>query len=328
MTRFVFFFCSLILLLPMNAGAWHESGHHLVALLGFDLLTKPEQQKIIEIMKSHPRLEKDFAPPRGVEDEFAILRYRVGTIGYWPDITRGSDFDRPNWHYQLGATLVLGDDVNVPQTPGPVPDSATMKTKKLHIAQAIELCQKVLADESQPNSDRALAICWIAHLVGDAHQPCHSGSLYAEKVFPNGDRGANLIKTQRSNLHSLWDGFLGGRYDSTAIQRRLGELKTDHKLIAIGEQAVQKEDGLEPLVWLAESREAGLTYVYDDEVLSHVKATQRGFTDRVPKMTLSEDYLKRGGDVSRKRAVAAGHRLAAIWRDALRETSTSNEAEK
>lgn len=97
--------------------------------------------------------------------------------------------------------------VEGPKKLGPLPEDATLATKDLYIAQALELCTKVLAGKSQPDSDRAIAVCWIAHLVADAHQPCHAGSLYALDLFPDGDRGANSIKTKQSkNMHALWDG--------------------------------------------------------------------------------------------------------------------------
>ena len=35
----------------------------------------------------------------------------------------------------------------------------------------------------------------------DAHQPCHAGSLYAESVFPEGDRGANTTITANFVKH-------------------------------------------------------------------------------------------------------------------------------
>ena len=68
--------------------------------------------------------------------------------------SRERKYDRPTWHYQLGASVVIGD-VEVPEDPGPLPDDATMETRELYIVQAIELCKKVLHDESQPKADRA-----------------------------------------------------------------------------------------------------------------------------------------------------------------------------
>lgn len=83
----------------------------------------------------------------------------------------------------------------VPDRAGKLRPGSMLTTKELHIVQALELCRSVMKDRSQSDADRAIALCWIGHLVADAHQPCHAGSLYMEGVFEkqDGDRGANSI---------------------------------------------------------------------------------------------------------------------------------------
>jgi hypothetical protein len=134
---------AIVLLSTVPALAWSESGHHLVALLAFDHLTDDEQQQLLVMLAAHPNFAQDFTPPPKVRD---ADRFRVGTAGYWPDIARDyPEYNRPSWHYQLGATLTMGDPskYRVPETPGPCPDSATLATKDLYIAQAVELCRRV-----------------------------------------------------------------------------------------------------------------------------------------------------------------------------------------
>lgn len=61
--------------------------------------------------------------------------------------------------------------------------------------------QKILADRSRTRAERAEALKWVVHLVGDLHMPLHVGD--------RGDRGGNDLKLEFSgrptNLHSLWD---------------------------------------------------------------------------------------------------------------------------
>lgn len=305
-------------LLVSTAYAWSESGHHLIALLAFDELTPDEQQRLLAILASHPRFVEDFTPPEKIED---VDRFRVGTAGYWPDIARSlPDYNRPNWHYQLGATLTLGKPsaINVPETPGPLPPQATLETQELYIAQAVELCRQVLSNPHADPGDRAIAICWLAHLVGDAHQPCHAGSLYAEGVFPDGDRGANSIRTrQKNNMHALWDGLLGGRYNEGALARRTKEITDSPEVAAEREAAMATPDTLNPLVWLAESRDAAVAHAYTHEVLGPVKATMAEGGE-LPEVYFSEAYLKQAGRLAQLRAAAAGKRLAAIWKAGLK----------
>ncbi len=202
-----------IVLSPTPLCAWSEGGHHIITLLAFDLLEPGEKSQLLSILDKHPRFAEDFAPPSNLPNENEATRWRVGRIGYWPDIARRQPtFHRSTWHYELGHSLVIGEasTMKVPTRPGPLPSNATLQTQELYISQALGLCTKVLADSSQPDSDRAVALCWIAHLVADAHQPCHAGSLYMEKVFveQDGDRGANSILTkQKKNMHALWDQY-------------------------------------------------------------------------------------------------------------------------
>lgn len=242
------------------AHGWSESGHHLIARLAFDELSQVEQQELLTILAQHPRDAEDFTPSPKISN---TDRYRVGIAGYWPDIARRQPkFNRPTWHYQLGATLTLGEPslMKVPADPGPLPPAATLETHDLYIAQACVLCSRVFGDKRAAPANRAIALCWLAHLVGDAHQPCHAGSLYAERLFPEGDRGANSIPTkQKHNLHALWDGLLGGRFNEGTLNRRVLDLQGRGDYAELGQAAIEQPAGLAPLTWLAEVRaiEAG-----------------------------------------------------------------------
>lgn len=219
----------------------------------------------------------------------------------------------------LGATMTLGDpaQVQVPETPGPLPPEATLETQELYIAQAVELCRRTLGDPQADAGDRALALCWLAHLVGDAHQACHAGSLYAAGLFPEGDRGANSIRTrQKNNMHALWDGLLGGNYDEGAMNRRVEAIAGEPQFDALGDAALTKPDALDPLTWLAESREAAVAHAYTHEVLGPVKATiEEG--GELPVIYFSEGYLQQAGSLAQARAAESGRRLAAIWRECI-----------
>ncbi|HUC97485.1 MAG TPA: S1/P1 nuclease, partial [Candidatus Polarisedimenticolaceae bacterium] len=60
---------------------------------------------------------------------------------------------------------------------------------------------QVLKSPDAPRNERRIALRFVAHLVGDIHQPLHAG--FAE------DRGGNSIAVRfngrKENLHSLWD---------------------------------------------------------------------------------------------------------------------------
>ena len=237
--------------LQVSSMAWSESAHHIIAVLAFDLLTESEQSDLLRILEAHPRYAEDFTPPEKIRN---IERWRIGTAGYWPDIARRQPrYNRSTWHYQLASTLTIGDEtaVNVPETPGPCPSSATLDTQELQLNQAVVLCRHIMADVEEPLGDRAIALTWVAHLVADAHQPCHAGSLYVADVSPDGDRGANSIRVvQGNNLHALWDGLLGKRYDEGDVSRRVEEVTGSGKIMKNGRQALRRNESLDPHTWL------------------------------------------------------------------------------
>ena len=198
-----------VLFSPVPAYGWSESGHHLIALLAFDHLSSDEQRQVLDMLKAHPRYAKDFTPPPKVRN---ADRFRIGTAGYWPDIARSQpEYNRPNWHYQLGATLTMGDpaQVRVHETPGPCPDSADLRTSNLHIAQAVELCGRVMADRNSPAGDKRLRV-----LVSSSCRrrspalPCREH--VRGRIVPQGDRGANSIPTNEKNNRPRLVGFAVG----------------------------------------------------------------------------------------------------------------------
>ncbi|MCS7469555.1 hypothetical protein NZK35_23125 [Stieleria sp. ICT_E10.1] len=185
------------------------------------------------------------------------------------------------------------------------------KTEDLCIGQAATLCVRVFRDESQPKSERAVALCWILHLFADGHQPCHAGSLYAP-CFDDGDRGANGIRLGGGgNLHAAWDRLLGNRASAGDVRRRVAELgDVRSKLASEAKQGGEK--WLLPETWLTESREYGRSHVYTDEVTGPVIAASRGATARLPKLKLSADYFVAEGKVARMQAKRAAYRVASV----------------
>lgn len=142
-----------------------------------------------------------------------------------------------------------------------------------------------------------------------------------EGVFEkkDGDRGANSIPTkQRQNMHALWDQLLGDEFALRSMRRRYAEIVTSAELKALGEQAVAVSGGLDPLVWLEESRRLAVEQVYTPEVLDPLNIVVRGLAEKPEVLTLSEDYLKNAGRVAQQRATQGAYRLAGVWRECLK----------
>jgi hypothetical protein len=171
----------------------------------------------------------------------------------------------------------------------------------------------LIADRNLPAADRAMAICWLFHVIGDIHQPCHSTAMFSRRLFSNpaeGDRGGNLvIVVDRFNLHSVWDGFPGGRVDFRTPRNKAIEIVNDAESQKLGEEAAGVTV---PMDWLKESHELAAEFVYAPEVMTALRSLEAGTgTPESAPLTLSEEYNTQGGRVSRRRVVQAGYRLGA-----------------
>ncbi len=88
---------------------------------------------------------------------------------------------------------------------------------------AIQRFSAELADLNRSDAERRDALKYLAHFVGDIHQPLHAG--YAD------DRGGNRFqinyKTKGSNLHSVWDSLIIGSVgldEGTIVELAAGRL--------------------------------------------------------------------------------------------------------
>lgn len=94
------------------------------------------------------------------------------------------------WHY-----------VNIP--PGKKYADIT-PNKNGDLVVGIETCISIIKSKNSSKIDKAFYLKMLVHLIGDLHQPMHTGRYE--------DRGGNDIKVEwfgdKSNLHRVWDGDL------------------------------------------------------------------------------------------------------------------------
>ena len=148
--------------------AWGPTGHRAVGRIAERHLTAETARRVAELL----------APEQ--------LAY----VTTWPDEIRpeAAWAKAESWHW-----------VDVPD--GQSYESA-QKNPAGDILEAMARFEGVLADRSAPRAERAQAVKWLAHLVGDLHQPLHVGR--------GDDDGGNDILVlwfnEPSNLHAVWDG--------------------------------------------------------------------------------------------------------------------------
>jgi hypothetical protein len=172
----------------------------------------------------------------------------------------------------------------------------------------IRLARRVCADSKSDPAMRGLLLAWLMHDVGDLHQPLHATALFSRKLFPDGDRGGNSVKTVQSfNLHSLWDQF-PGRDDRLRESRNTAlALVNDSEHAAAGKRAAEQ---LDERVWMEESHRLAGEAAYDAEVRAALARMEAAGS--IEPIDLSEAYLKAGGLIAKRRLVEAGYRLGAV----------------
>ncbi len=299
--------------------AWAESGHAIISYLAYSQLPKEKQLAFEDLLRSHPNWNVDFVVPEELPIGLERKKWFIGRVGYWPDVARDyEEYNRPTWHFQLGACMTMGDvsNISIPTDPVELPANASLDTQELYVLQALELCNRVLSNKENPPEQRAIALCWVAHLIADLHLPCHSGSLYAESIFTDkdGDRGANRIQIGEQSLHAFWDKLLGDVYERGDVNRRIYELTNDPILT---ERAKIASEQREAKVWLLESRSVAEQYLYTAEIQQAIRAAIESRQEKLRPIRLTNNYGKSAGRIAQVRAVEAAARLAKVLENAL-----------
>lgn len=303
----------VLTLLSSPAFAWNSLGHKVVAEIAWQQLAPEQRQSIVETLRRHPRFDKDFAAK--MEDEATDKATQDHWIfqhaATWPDVIRGNkENDRPSWHYIDLPQFLEDSDRGAFAGKLPVNISTDYPTNtprdEFNVVQAIQHCKAALRSKAGPDV-KAVAYCWLFHLVGDIHQPLHSTAIFSVSHFPKGDRGGNDIPLKRGkNLHSLWDNLLGRDYYMRNVDKAVAELSDKQRFGDLWESAAMETD---PREWATESHALCESVVYDDTILNAARNAPPGA--KLDAIELPEAYFPIAGEQARKRIVAAGLRLAA-----------------
>lgn len=181
-----------LLLSPAPALAYWEFGHETVARIALAEVRPETRAAIRRLLSRSTLLETPRCPARTIEQ-----------ASVWADCVRamGDRFSyTAPWHYQ---------NVHICQ---PFDQEAACANGNCVSAQ-IERNAKLLADRELPVRERVQALAFLIHFVGDLHNPLHAGD--------RADRGGNDLRLNygliggRTNLHSVWDGYLAERAITT-----------------------------------------------------------------------------------------------------------------
>jgi hypothetical protein len=200
----------------------------------------------------------------------------------WADDARKVRHDTRPWHY-----------ANVAPDGNSFDESRDCAGADCCVVWAIEENLATLKDRTRPDAERLEALLFVAHCVGDVHQPLHVG--YAHDKGGN-DRVVEFFRN-RTNLHRVWDGQI-----IRQTRLRWPDFAADVARDISAAQAEAWGQTLSPAAWADESWMLTRVCVYAD----------------IPNSgEIGEAYQNANLPVVRERLAAAGVRLAALLNEAL-----------
>jgi hypothetical protein len=277
------------LLSPTPAQAWHDVGHMAVALIAYRNLDDTQQKALVDVLKRHPHFEK-YLSKDGPADPDKLREWIVMRAAIWPDFVRHphpgfaalpETYHHEFWHFSNGAIRMFGDAS--PALRAQI--EANIKDPEKNKGEVLSVLPKLLAAVKDPaaagardfvtnpgttvltdEEARAVALCWVLHLVGDIHQPLHSASAFTP-LTPEGDRGGNRFIIRRgdrtTDLHTLWDGGFG--WDDLMPFEHPAFAPVDvvaRDLVSRIKPTQQELDELNPETWVDESLKLAETKAY------------------------------------------------------------------
>jgi hypothetical protein len=252
-----------LLILPTDLFAWGGEGHKIVGEIA--------EARLTPAVKSQVQALLDGA--------------HLADIASWADDVRRDRPETSRWHY-----------VDVPYEASSY-DAARDCQATDHgdcVIAEIARAEKVLGDTSQSKVNRAEALKFLVHFVGDMHQPLHA----VERKDPatgKGDRGGNDVHVtffgMPGNLHAVWDSGIIAHGGVTLDQVQKWLSTQDEKALAQGS----------PVQWAMAAHALAISnsYVIPDD------------------HQLGEDYVNRNVPAVVQQLGSAGVRLASILNSVL-----------
>ncbi|MFN6962229.1 MAG: S1/P1 nuclease [Pyrinomonadaceae bacterium] len=299
--------------LSTPALAWNDVGHKITAYIAWQQMTPDVRERVIKILLESPedaQLSTFYVPQGGRSDE-AVRREFFMLASTWADIVRDRKFanrykkyHHSNWHYS-DTFWRVGADGKIEFLPAP--DEGGLAVEKM------QDFAKQLAAANVPDAQKAIAIAWLEHLIGDIHQPLHASARVTD-LEPKGDQGGNLFlltpkgtpRDKQENLHWFWDSIVV-RYSP----RKNDAADADY-VDPIARQIMKRY----PPARFQATLKAGDFQAWQKESLD--RAIKDVFTADLRRGEMpSRAYTKRAFQTAEERLALAGYRMAAVLNGAL-----------
>ncbi len=294
-----------VIISSVQCFAFNTAGHKVSGAIAYDLLLQnsPETvEKIVALLKQHPYYEEHW---RSELDSLRATDCDCGLFmlaAEWPDVVRSdkkhAELNHPKWHYTDEPFRPAGQSESIRTLP---PDEENIMT-------AYEKNLTILKNGAETPQNRAIALCWVFHLIGDIHQPCHTTSLFTTD-YPRGDKGGNsaFIKAnpgaEPMKLHWFWDELVLVSEDLSDAQRKSIELRNRPEFARSKLTELDTESSFNE--WKNSSVRLAKEVVYLDGKMT-------GSPNKETAVVLPEDYVKTAKATGERQIVLAGYRMADV----------------
>lgn len=295
------------------AFAWNDVGHRITGYIAWDRMTPKARERVIEVLRQAPEDSSLglYYQPYGIESEDTRRLEYFMLATTWSDIVRdyaasskfrnevrARKYARSNWHY---------DDTFWRQVNGRAEELSGFPEGGVAVAKLTEF-NTMIRDEKVADRDKAIAIAWIMHLIGDLHQPLHTSARVTDDE-PKGDQGGNLFlltpkgtpRESQENLHWFWDSIVTqsvpykNECEREYIARVARQLTKRHSFASVQSRLnVTDFAGLQ-----RESFALAPTGVFSPDLVRFAKP--------------SEKYKKRAFLVAEKQLAMAGYRMGELF---------------
>lgn len=211
--------------------AWGREGHRLTALVAEHYLTPEARAGVAELLHNQT----------------------MADIASWADDYRTEHPETAPWHY----VDIPGNQAKFDRNRDcPLPPGATSPWRDC-VTDRILYFEGRLGDTSLPPEERAMALKFLVHLIGDVHQPFHAlGDARGGNDIRVTFLGSRQCGSGSCNLHGVWD-------ESILEHEGLNEKKfTAHLIEAIDANHWERMNGGEPTGW------ANISHHYAVEALA------------------------------------------------------------
>jgi hypothetical protein len=180
----------------VELNAWGAQGHRLVGLIAAERLTPVAKQNVAWLLDGQT----------------------LADVSSWADTLTSDQVQTSYWHYLNIPPAASGydRDRDCPKQPGVAAGSRSDRWRDC-VVDRIAYWEERLGDGKLDRADRATALKFVVHLIGDLHQPFHAlgvgrgGNDIKVRVFGEANCGNDPAKPNPCNLHSVWDSRLIAR---------------------------------------------------------------------------------------------------------------------